>query len=91
MAMNSYMLINSGGREKVPYPCHKFHNLLHKRIDEILIHLTKSTFDNIYICWIWHEEKMDKTHVGTPKNSDMLHEAQDKFNDNPSKFEGYIK
>ncbi|KAL2897909.1 Zinc metalloproteinase-disintegrin-like HV1 [Bienertia sinuspersici] len=63
--------------------------------------MTKSAFDNTYTCWIWHEERMDETHVGKPKNSvfeeenvakgdyldDMLRVAQDKFNDDPSKFE----
>ncbi|KAL2901045.1 HTH-type transcriptional regulator MetR [Bienertia sinuspersici] len=45
------------GREKLPCPCHNCHNWLHKRVDEILNHLTKSTFDNTYTCWIWHGKK----------------------------------
>ncbi|KAL2930847.1 Succinyl-diaminopimelate desuccinylase [Bienertia sinuspersici] len=65
----NFAVKNSGGREKLPCPCHKCHNLLHKRVDEILNHLTKFAFDNTYTCWIWHGEKMDETHVGKPKNS----------------------
>ncbi|KAL2905095.1 Protease HtpX-like protein 2 [Bienertia sinuspersici] len=97
----NFAVKNSEGREKLPCPCHKCHNLLHKRVDEILNHLTKFAFDNTYTCWIWHGEKMDETHVGKPKNSvfeeenvvegdnleDMLRVAQDEFNDDPSKFE----
>ncbi|KAL2905243.1 Bardet-Biedl syndrome 10 protein [Bienertia sinuspersici] len=65
----NFAVKNSRGRERLPCLCHKCHNLLHKRVDEILNHLTKFAFDNTYTCWIWHGEKMDETHVGKPKNS----------------------
>ncbi|KAL2899911.1 Non-structural protein 4 [Bienertia sinuspersici] len=65
----NFAVKNSGGREKLPCPCHKCHNLLHKRVDEILNHLTKFAFYNTYTCWIWHGEKMDETHVVKPKNN----------------------
>ncbi|KAL2930868.1 Enhancer of translation termination 1 [Bienertia sinuspersici] len=100
----NFAVKNNGGREKLPCLFHKCHNLLHKRIDKILNLLTNYTFDNTYTCWIWHGEKMDKTHVGKPKNrvfeeenvvesdnsESMLCVAQDKFNDDPSKFEGLL-
>ena len=97
----NFAISNSGGGEKLPCPCYQCHNLMHKRIDEILNHLSKWPFDKTYTCWIWHGEKNHDTNKGKHEGSvcgdyegvegenleDMLHTAQDRLNEDPTKFE----
>lgn len=79
---------------------------MHKRVDEILNHLSKWAFDNTYTCWIWHGETVVETHTGNHQENcvcdddhdvdegdnleDMLYDVQDKFNDDPTKFESLL-
>ncbi|KAL6499989.1 hypothetical protein OROGR_027899 [Orobanche gracilis] len=52
----NFTVRNSRGRDKLPCPCFKCHNLLHRRVDEILNHLNKYAFDRTYSYWIFHGE-----------------------------------
>ena len=86
---------------RLSYPYFKYHNLLHRSVDEILNYLSKTAFDRTYTRWIWHGEKREGTSSSNTDNivregpninegdrlEDMLRDAQDQFNDNPATFE----
>ena len=86
---------------RLSYPYFKYHNLLHRSVDEILNYLSKTAFDRTYTRWIWHGEKREGTSTSNSGNiiregpninegdrlEDMLRVAQDQFNDNPAMFE----
>ncbi|XP_074302784.1 uncharacterized protein LOC141634768 [Silene latifolia] len=91
---------NSRGRTRLPCPCYKCHNFLHKRVDEILNHLSKSAFDRTYTIWIWHgEDREENVRTNTPevhtsnegdRIEDMLRDVQEKFDENPAAFESLL-
>ena len=97
----NFALRNSNTNDRMPCPCYMCHNLIHKRVDEILNHLNKWAFDRTYTYWTFHGEGKDKTFTGTGMDGtrndpvsdecdrleDMLQAVGKNFNSNPSTFE----
>ncbi|XP_021762993.1 uncharacterized protein LOC110727719 [Chenopodium quinoa] len=95
---------NSGGRHKLPCPCHMCHNFLYKRPEEILNHLEKWEFDKTYTRWIWHGECRDEASVSNFSDNanegqhttegdrleEMLHVVHENFDEDPTKFESLL-
>lgn len=92
-----FTISNSVGRTRLPCLCFRCHNFSHKRVDEILNHFNKSTFDRTYTIWSWHGEYTEgysgKSVEEGPtidegdRLEDMLQEVHDKFYENPSALE----
>lgn len=94
----NFAVKNGGGNDRFPCPCFMCHNLLHKRVDEILNHLSKWAFDRTYTRWIFHGEAKEKTlfmddvSEGYDSNEgdrleDMIHVVEENFDGNPAMFE----
>ena len=97
----NFALRNSNANDRMPCPCYMCHNLIHKRVDEILNHLNKWAFDRTYTYWTFHGESKDRAFSGTcmdgtrndpvfdegDRLEDMLNAVGENFNINPSTFE----